>query len=88
MAVTITCTKKDGTTITAKATSDLAVTWSLEVDGNPTGLGTTLASQRNGTTDTATFSNVPAGASYRVVATEQGKIGSEDSQSVPFGSGC
>jgi hypothetical protein len=85
MSVTITCTKKDGTTITAQATGDGPITWSLHISQQG-GLGLdvppTSTSLNNGVY-TATWSSVTDGTSYRVTATNGQQR--TDSQPVPFG---
>jgi hypothetical protein len=82
MSVTITCTQKNGTTIKAQATSQMAVTWTLYVDGSDNGIpGADQVSP--GGKHSVTFANVPTGSSYTVTAS----TGAErnDSQDVPFG---
>ena len=85
MSVTIICTKKDGTTITAQANSDSAVTWSLHVtqgDGSGTDHAGTDVVLLNGT-HSVTWSSVTSGTSYTVTATNAD--GRTQSKPVPFG---
>jgi hypothetical protein len=88
MPVTITCTKKDGMTISAQATGDSNISFSLLVV-KQNGLAVTLppvnVSSNNGVY-TATWSLPYDGTSYEVTATGgSGRVGSSDTQPVPFG---
>jgi hypothetical protein len=83
VSVTITCTKKDGTTITAQASGEGPVTWSLLVIQEG-GLQVTIppmSTSSNNGVYTATWSNVPNGT-YKVTASSGNRM---DTQPVPFG---
>jgi hypothetical protein len=87
--VRIICTKQDCTTITAQATADSAVTWTLHVtqqDGTVTDIPGTDSVSLNGN-HTVTFSNVPNGTSYNVTADilSSTRTGDGVTQPVPFG---
>jgi hypothetical protein len=85
MSVSITCTKHDGTTISAQASAHTALTWTLDVTPSGGGLMQTFNATDvvlpNGV-HTATFTDVPDGT-YQVTASSA--AGMNDSQGVPFG---
>jgi hypothetical protein len=87
MSNIIVCTKKDGTTITALANSDVIVQWKLRIIP---AVGPELPQRDPSSVTqpphdpaTATWNGVPDGATYRVVA-DNGKRGGDD-EPVPFG---
>ncbi len=82
MSVTITSATKDGTTITAQATADESISWTLTVvqtGGQQITIPAANSSSNNGVY-TATWSNVPNGSSYTVHA--NGGEGWNESQGV------
>jgi hypothetical protein len=82
----ITCTKQDGGTIIAQATSDAELTWvlrALHANGTETDLPATTSSYSNGMASATFGPPLPPATSYRVKATDDTNV-SQD-QPVPFG---